>query len=707
MTSAETAKQAARRLSAPAIRDGYKPEALHAYTNSDGIPLHYRIRARHPESKDKWIRPMRLNGDGYELKEPEYADGKPLYRLHELIARQDEPVIVVEGEWAADALAKRGLLVTTSGGAQSAETADWNPISGRKVIIWPDNDDAGQSYGKSVEKALLALNCDIRVINVEDLVLPAKGDAVDWLDAHQNATGSDILALPCRSDNSSEQGANSADTTVTSNWNPPLAIIAKIAVAPYPVDALPATLRAAVEEVQGFVKAPVPLVAGSALSALSVVIQAHYDVKRAEKLEGPTGIFLLTIADSGERKTTCDGFFSAAIREWEKEKIEAAKPEVADYKAEIDAWSAARSGILDSIRQKRKKGESTSAAEDELKAYEAQKPEPPKIPRLIRGDETPENLAWSLAKEWPSAGVISNEAGVVFGAHGMGKESIMRNLSLLNILWDGGRLSVGRRTSESFTVSNARLTVALQVQGATLSTFFEQSKGLARGSGFLARFLMACPESTQGTRAFTEAPSNWPALASFNKRLTLLLNQPANLDEQGGLSPETLYLSSEAKAYWIRFHDLVESELRSDGEMHDIRDVASKAADNAVRLAALFHVFEEATGAISTEHLETACRIVAWHLHESRRFFGEISMPPNLLNAIQLEEWLIAYCRREQTTRVHTQEVQQRGPNGIRKRADIESAVLELEEYERARLVKEGRSKYIEINPALIHGESA
>ena len=81
----------------------------------------------------------------------------------------------------------------------------------------------------------------------------------------------------------------------------------------------------------------------------------------------------------------------------------------------------------------------------------------------------------------------------MFGAHGMGKESLMRNLSLLNILWDGGRLSVGRRTSESFTVSNARLTVALQVQGATLSTFFEQSKGLARGSGFLARFLMGLP----------------------------------------------------------------------------------------------------------------------------------------------------------------------------------------------------------------------
>ena len=227
------------------------------------------------------------------------------------------------------------------------------------MIIWPDNDDAGQSYGKSVEKALLALNCDIRVINVEALVLPAKGDAVDWLDAHQNATGSDILALPCRSDNSSEQGVNSADTTVTSNWNPPLAIIAKIAVAPYPVDALPATLRAAVEEVPGVCESASSLSCGFSVVRIVCVSSKHTTTSSAQRnSKDRTGIFLLTIADSGERKTTCDGFFSAAIREWEKEKIEAAKPEVADYKAEIDAWSAARSGILDSIRQKRKKGES-------------------------------------------------------------------------------------------------------------------------------------------------------------------------------------------------------------------------------------------------------------------------------------------------------------------------------------------------------------
>jgi hypothetical protein len=69
----------------------------------------------------------------------------------------------------------------------------------------------------------------------------------------------------------------------------------------------------------------------------------------------------------------------------------------------------------------------------------------------------------------------------------------MRNLSLLNVLWDGGELSIGRRTSESFTVRGARLTVGLQIQEAALRSFFDRSGGLARGTGFLARFLVAWP----------------------------------------------------------------------------------------------------------------------------------------------------------------------------------------------------------------------
>ena len=490
-------------------------------------------------------------------------------------------------------------------------------------------------------------------------------------------------------------------------WPEPQPLTAKVAPEPYPIDALPKTIRAAVEEVAGFVKAPLPMVASSALAALSLATQAHVDAKRAERLQGPVGLFLLTIADSGERKSTCDGFFTSAIRQYQEEQAEAMKPAIKEYQAAIAAWEAERDGILSAIKGAAKSSKSTENLRADLADLQRDKPKAPRVPRLLLGDETPENLAWGLAKHWPSAGVVSAEAGIVFGAHGMSGDSVMRNLGLLNVLWDGGSHSVGRRTSESFTVKGARLTVALQIQEMTLRSFFDKSGGLARGTGFLARFLVAWPESTQGFRPFTEAPENWPHLAAFHQRIAVILANPVPIDEEGALSPALMMLAPEAKAAWVAFHDVIESELASGGELYDVRDVASKSADNAARLAVLFQIFEHGMGgAVGLECFESASRIAAWHLNESRRFFGELALPAELADAARLDTWLIEYCRRERTHLVPIAKLQQFGPGGLRSKATIETAMRELEEAGRARPEREGKRKLIAVNPALLGGAS-
>ena len=338
----------------------------------------------------------------------------------------------------------------------------------------------------------------------------------------------------------------------------------------------------------------------------------------------------------------------------------------------------------------------------ELAEHQHQQAEPPRIPRLIYADATPEALAYGLAHYWPSGGVVSAEGGLVFGSHGMGKDSIMRNLAMLNQLWDGNHLTIDRRTTESFTVKGVRLTMALQVQEPTLREFFTRSGALARGTGFLARFLVAWPESTQGYRPFTEAPANWPHLAAFNRRIAEILDQPAPIDGDGALTPPMLSLTAEAKAAWVHYHDAIESELASGGELYDVRDVASKTADNAIRLAALFQIFEGAGGAVGVDCFESGSRIAAWHLNESRRFFGELALPEELAMATRLDRWLIEYCKRERTHLVPIAKLQQGGPGGLRSKAMIETALRELEDASRARLVRDGKRKMIAVNPALV-----
>lgn len=509
-------------------------------------------------------------------------------------------------------------------------------------------------------------------------------DAAKPVDQQADATG-------CNS-SPSESGGNS--------WPTPQPLTAKIEAEPYPIEALPDTIRKAVEEVIDFVKAPVPLAASSAIAAVSLVTQALYDVERASKLNSPVGLFMLTIAGSGERKSTCDSFFTRQIRDYETAQAEAAKPAIKDYNAAVEIWEAKRGGIKDKIRQEAKGGNLTAQLERELYELTHDEPEAPKVPRLMYGDVTPEELAYKLANVWPSGGVVSAEAGVVFGSHGMGKDSVVRNLARLNVLWDGGDLQIDRRTTESFTVHGGRLTVGLQVQEETLNSFLAQSGALARGTGFLARFLVAWPESTQGERLFTESPANWPCLSAFNRRIGEMLNQAVPIDENGSLTPQMLTLTPEAKAAWIGYHDAIEGELASGGALYDVKDVASKSADNATRLAALLHVFEGGMGAVSADAFERASQIAIWHLSESRRFFGELALPAEMADAVRLDKWLIEYCRREQTHCVGRRYVQQHG--AVRDGARLNAAIGDLESLDRIQLRKDGKQRSIWLNPALL-----
>lgn len=193
----ETPQQAARRLAQATVHGSFVSEALHVYRDAIGQPMYWRWRVRQPEGT-KVIRPMHWNGAAFIAGEPPApTTGKLLYRLPELLAADPAaPVLIVEGEWCADHLYPMGLIVTTSGSCSSASGTNWTPLRGRHCLIWPDHDKPGQAYADEVTAKLQDLGCRVDRIDVDSLGLPAKGDAVDWLAQHPDATASEVLALP-------------------------------------------------------------------------------------------------------------------------------------------------------------------------------------------------------------------------------------------------------------------------------------------------------------------------------------------------------------------------------------------------------------------------------------------------------------------------------------------------------------------------------
>ena len=126
-------------------------------------------------------------------------DPRPLYHLP-AVAKADT-VVLVEGEKCADALMQLGIVATTAmGGAATAlAKIDWSPLSGKTVIVWPDNDEAGAKYANAVIPKLLSIDARVRRIHVpEDK--PQKWDAADAVTEGIDVQSLLANAMPVTSD---------------------------------------------------------------------------------------------------------------------------------------------------------------------------------------------------------------------------------------------------------------------------------------------------------------------------------------------------------------------------------------------------------------------------------------------------------------------------------------------------------------------------
>ncbi len=103
---------------------------------------------------------------------------RPLYGLHGLAQRPSAPVVVCEGEKAADAAAQLlpgFVAVTSPNGSKSAGKANWLPLRGRAVTVWPDADAAGLAYATTVTKLVIKAGAASVAISS-----PPQGVSVGW-----------------------------------------------------------------------------------------------------------------------------------------------------------------------------------------------------------------------------------------------------------------------------------------------------------------------------------------------------------------------------------------------------------------------------------------------------------------------------------------------------------------------------------------------
>ncbi len=572
-----------------------------------------------------------------------------------------------------------------------------------RLIVCAD-DDVNTPGNPGLTKARAATQAVGGFLAVPDLGANRPDGATDFNDLHRYR-GLEAVRTCVNSATPLEPPCNGTATSATpaTDWPEPQSLDRQAAQAdPYPLDSLPGAIGAAVCEYQAYGQQPVALVASSALAVVSLATQGLADVARDERLRGPLSLNFLIIAQSGERKTAADKALGAALREWERERTDALREDIQRNRAALDAWEAEQDGLKAAIRAAvRKKPADAGKLRQQLMENALRKPAEIIVPRLRYEDVNPQSLAFMLARGHPSASLWSDEGGVVTGSLGMGKDSLLGFMASLNRLWDGGAIHHDRKQAASVHLEDRRLTVSLMVQPLVLRDLARRGGGLTRGSGFLARYLVAAPLSTMGVRLYQQAPKGMPNLAAFHQRVYQLLDSPLPVDEQGRLTPHLLRLSAGAFAVWREYHDAIERELKPLGEYATVCDFAAKSAENAARIAGCLHVFEGAQGAIPHETMQRAAALARWYLREALRMLDVLDEPQAWADARLLDAWLGAAGDSS------IRDVLRLGPSPLRDKTRRNAAIEVLAELGRARVERDGKREILTRNPALKRSATA
>ena len=153
---------------------------------------------------------------------------------------------------------------------------------------------------------------------------------------------------------------------------------------------------------------------------------------------------------------------------------------------------------------------------------------------------------------------------------------------------------------------------------------------------------------------------------------------PDTLDRRQFLQGSGLLLVAAGGATLLR---LPEAQAQQAGTIAAaVRDIAPEQLDTWITI-------------------DTAGRVTA--------FFGKMDMPAELGNAMQLDLWLLNYCRMQQVAVVPVSTLQQYGPHRLRTKAILEATLNTLVASGRVRMHRDGRMVSVEVNPVLLHVPSA
>ncbi|MEA1605721.1 YfjI family protein [Pseudomonas spirodelae] len=426
-----------------------------------------------------------------------------------------------------------------------------------------------------------------------------------------------------------------------------------------------------------------------AFGAMATACQKHVDVEMPPGHTSPTSLMLLTIADSGERKTTTQNNFFEAINHLNDAAHRANEDALLEHRVEYQLWSTRKRHLerMYSRYAAQEDETATQASLKEIAEHVRAEPQPVRSAKFLYEDTTPQALVQMLYENAPNGCLLTSEASSIFSGKALGE------LDKLNTLWDGNSVIVDRISREGFVLQKARLTLSLMAQPSVISRFMGKRGEEARGTGFLARFLVVKPRAMAGQRT-DQKLTELPRRKAFNTRIRERL-ESAVLPER-----QLLSFSEQAKDLWFQYSRYLEKQMQENGLYHYLKDHASKLLENTSRLAAILHTFERHSD--SDTEIDYVTLEFCWKFSQncSSHFIKNLASEPQIVtDANLLAHYLLTTAYDDDplknrnkgetaltdlmsgaATRLSLTKIKQYGPSTLRGRANSErlDAAIEL-----------------------------
>jgi hypothetical protein len=436
---------------------------------------------------------------------------------------------------------------------------------------------------------------------------------------------------------------------------------------PFPIDALGGILGGAARAIADKIQVADGLAGASILAAASLATQSHADcIIPATGQSRPLSLFIVSVAASGDRKSSSDGEAMTPVRCREKTLRTIYDDALPDYRRAKRAFEVAV--------QKAEKTKGDWRDIDAAIRAVGDEPSPPLLPFLIADEPTFEGLTKLFERGQPSLGLFSDEGGGFVGGHAMSADNRLKTLAGLSLFWDGATVRRIRAGDGASALIGKRLALHLMAQPVAAAGLLADSTALDQG--FLSRVLVSAPASLAGTRlqkaisAGTES-----SLRHYNRVILDLLERPFPLADgtANALEPRRLPFDQHSSGKWLRLCDAIEKKLGAGGEYETIRGFANKLAEHVARIAGVLTIVDDPeAGSINSDTLARAVALGDYYAGEALRLFEASAVSPEIAQAEKLLTWLNNTWR-EPT--IGLRAIYQNGPNSIRDRDTAKKAV--------------------------------